>query len=208
MSSTPIVKMYRNPWPHSVADGVVLQFLMTAATEAADRLQELYEEDWPEGRLPSERDSFAAVLLDPVRTRGATNFLDRLFASVEIGPDAARYLPNGGAKADAHDRLGKPNGFFVDQANFCLGDHDFAWGSSAEYNGAIGGGSGLFPSQDAALTSLILESVMCSVHDYRKQRVEEWRKSGSHGWYNPDNNPHSDYIFFPNIPAVTLAHSA
>jgi hypothetical protein len=190
MRHAPVVKLYRNPWSATLGDGVVLQILQTAATNAYGRLQNMIVND----EVESGRDSFGMVLLDPTRPRSAVTFADRVFAVIELGPNGASYVPNGAAKADAHDRHGKPNGLLVEEFSFALGDGDFAWGHSASYGPAIGGGSGLSQEQDRNMTYDTLKEVMSRVHVQRSKFLAEQRRGGqSHGWYNPGNEPGADY---------------
>jgi len=200
MSVAPVVKLYRNPWREILLDGVVLQILQTAAIEADEKLQKMIAR----GEVEDGRDSFGAVLLDPTRPRWANTFEDRLFASIELGPNGTKYLPNGAAKADAHDRHGVPNGVLVMNASHCLSDGDFAWGDSAEYNFAIGGGSGLSVEQDGEMVEMILEAVMDAVRDRRDAWLEEQRRAGSHGWYNPDDMPGAEYVSILAMDAIMM----
>jgi len=203
MRHESVVKLYRNPWAATLSDDVVLQILQTAATNAHRRLQDMIVS----GEVDSSHDSFGMVFLDPTRPRSAVTFDDRVFAVIELGPNGASYVPNGAAKADARDRHGLPNELLVDEYNFTLGDGDFAWGNSASYGPAIGGGSGLSQAQDHTMTFDTLEEVMTRVHVERSRFLAERRKGGrSHGWYNPGNEPGADYAaILDRVPYRTSA---
>lgn len=190
MRLAPVVKLYRNPWSATLEDGVVLQILMTAALSADDQLRGMQQE----GDVEPDKDSFGVVLLDPTRPRTATTFAERVLATIELGPHGAHFLPNAAAKADAHDRHGQSNDDLVYEAIHCLGNDDFAWGRSAEYALAIGGGSGLSEEQDHELTLQILEEVMDEVGSRRGAWLKQQRMDGgSQSWLNRDNLPGRQY---------------
>ncbi|HEV2354450.1 MAG TPA: hypothetical protein VGR89_09415, partial [Puia sp.] len=175
----------------TLSTGVVLQLLTTAAVDAQEELARMIAAD----KVEDGRDSFATVLLDPTRPRWQTTLDERLFALIGFGPNWQRYVPNGAAKADAHDRHGVPTGLLVAERSFCLGDDDFAYGTSAEYFGAIGGGSGLSPEQDGEMTLRILKSVMDSVRSRRDGWIGDLRgPDGTHRWWNPEDRAGSEYV--------------
>lgn len=193
MSDRPIPKVYlhHNPWSSTLNDGVVLQFLLTAATKAEEQIRK-----WIEAGEAEPDAVYAQVYLDPTNPRHQQTIKDRVFAVVLFGDEkkALKCLPNAAAKADAHDRHMTPNGELVDQYNFCLGDGDFAWGDSAEYFGAISAGSGLEVTQDRQLADESLCSVMPSVHTERTRWLQTRRAmTGSQAWFNANNMPGPQY---------------
>jgi hypothetical protein len=201
MANGPQVRLIRNPWSEILPDGVVLQILQTAASLAEEKMDEWGDRD----ELREGNDSFGAVLLDPTNRRGADSLSSRVLAIIMIGPKAADYVPNGAAKADAHDRHGVRNGALVDELSHCLGDDDFAWGTSAEYKRMIAGGSGLKPEQDGELADLILQHVVDEVRERRDQWIEEARRpeDAKQGWYNQANDPAPEYKGVLNLPYTT-----
>jgi len=146
------------------------------------------------GEVDPSRNSFGMVFLDPTNPRGVTKLAKLILATIELGPRGTDYLPNAAAKADAHHRHGMPNGALLQEGNFSLGDGDFAWGHSARYGTAIGGGSGLSAEQDYNLTYATLEEVMTRVHNERQRFLSERRKQGKHGWFNAANMPPEQYV--------------
>lgn len=197
----PIVKLCRNPWSDTLSDGVLLMFLQTAAMEAAQKLAEMIES----GEVEDGRDSLGVILLDPTRPRSAIRFLDRVLATIQIGPNARKYLPNAAAKADAHDRHGVSNGELVAEASHCLGNEDFAWGNSAEYDYAIGGVSGLAVEQDEAMALLIFKGVIDRVRNERDRWLEHQRREGNHRWYNQVDAPGAEYLAVLELPSISPA---
>lgn len=196
MSNRPrsqvLLKQGGNPWKATLADGVVLQFLTTAALSGEDLI-----EYWiSHGDIEAGKEAvFAQVFLDPTRPRNQITIQDRIFAIILYGDPsrAISCLPNAAAKADAADRHGRSNGELVDKANFCLGDGDFAWGWSAQYEGAISAGSGLSAAQDGQVALSTLMSFMDAVRIERTRWLEERRRLGGQGWYNPENVPGNEY---------------
>jgi hypothetical protein len=194
MNSRPAPKVYLdpngNPWAGTLDDGVVLQFLRTAAMKGEEQIEE-----WIKAGKAGPGATFAQVYLDPTNPRDQLTIKDRIFAIVAHGDPvkALMCLPNAAAKADAGDRHGRPNGELVEQANFCLGDGDFAWGDSAYYRGATSAGSGLTTEQDRDLAQLTLERTMDAVHNKRARWLAERRLAGSQNWYNEGNRPGDQY---------------
>lgn len=205
------IRLYRNPWSQTLANGVLLQILQTAAVNLGEKLQGLA----PNGQTSEV--SFGVVVMDPTENRGAREPKDYVLAAVLFGPKGESLLPNALAKADAHDRHGIPNGTLVDLASFCLGDNDFAWGYSAEYTiddpdedrvgllVAIAAGSGLSAEQDREMAYMFLVEVMDQVRDRRDAWIAEQRSKGSQGWYNTANQPGPDYAAILDLePIATL----
>jgi hypothetical protein len=115
-------------------------------------------------------------------------------AIILLGPSAMGFLPNGAAKADAHDRHGVDNGELVEHASHCLGNGEFAYGASAEYKRAIGGGSGLSVQQDRDMVYGMLVDTIDQVQLMRDQFIAEQRRvNGSHRWYTRTNLPAEEY---------------
>jgi hypothetical protein len=212
----PEVRLYHNPWSQILDDGVVLQTLQTAAVGAAETLTQMIGR----GEVEDDRDSYAAVLVDPTNQRSRQNeATDVIFAAILIGPNALKYLPNAVAKADAHDRHCVPNGLLVEQASYCLGDGDFAYGNSAawppyvsdEEEGltelAIAGGSGLSVEQDGEMAFMLLDDVMPRIRMLRDTWIAEQRSAGSHGWYNRQNEPGEQYMAILEKPYTSPATS-
>lgn len=179
-----------NPWNATLDDGVVLQFLVSASIKGEYLIQQ-----WVNSGDADEDAVFAQVLLDPTNPRDQVTIQDRIFAFILYGDRRRAFdcLPNAAAKADAADRHGRPNGELVEDANFCLGDDDFAWGWNAEYKGAISAGSGLSAVQDGQVALTTLTYTMDAVHDARAQWLEGRRRLGGQAWYNPDNVPGEQY---------------
>ncbi len=189
MRPPPVVKLYRNPWRHTLSNKDILLIMRAAAVKADGRLQGMIVA----GEVEDGRDSFGAVFFDPTRPRHVTCLADRILATIELGPNGAKFLPNGLAKADAHDRHGLPNGELVKEASHCLGNNDFAWGNSAEYRRAIGGGSGLSAKQDRDMVYGMLKDFYDPIRHRRDDWLADQRTKASHGWYNPSNAPGQEY---------------
>jgi hypothetical protein len=208
VSDSVKVVLVRNPWPQTVPDNVLLQFLMTAASSAKQEINCLIQE----GKLAEEHDSFAAVLIDPTDRVTYDTISDAVMAIILIGPNAEKFIPNAAAKADAHKRHDLSNGEIVHKANFCLTDGEFAWGYSAEYMGAVGAGSGLKDTQDRDVTFLILKTVLERVHRARADYIRNKRiEHGSWAWYNTTNTPDSDYAVVTELlssPGALIAPAA
>jgi hypothetical protein len=187
----PQVFLHHNPWSKTLADGVVLQYLLTAASNAEEQIRA-----WIENQDAEPDAVYAQVYLDPTNPLDQPTIKERIFAVVLFGDpaEALTCLPNAAAKADATDRHMVPNGELVELSNFCLGNDDFAWGDSAEYCGAISAGSGLEVYQDRLLAEESVESVMGSVHAERTRWLNERRQDGGQAWFNEDNVPGPQYL--------------
>jgi hypothetical protein len=179
------VVLFNNPWTDSVPDEELVHVLFSAAAVARGKIEE-----WQDaGEVQEAQGPFAAVIMDPTRSRAADLLRERILAFILIG-EATHLVANAIAKADAHDRHGVPNGLLVNADNNCLADTDFAWGESAVYRRTIGAGSGLSAHQDGELARIILMSSMDDVVDIREAWIADHRDGGkSHGWYNADNSP-------------------
>lgn len=185
------VALIRNPWAQTVPDERLMDLLVHAAQQGAAKL-----EKWiAKGKAAPDRNSFGAVILDPTRPRGDATLQDRILAVITIGDLGDQYVPNGAAKADAHDRHGVPNGILVQSRNHCLGDDDFAWAGSVEYQGAIGAGSGLSAKQDAKLMLRMLRIAIDGVREIREIWLEERRADGGRrAWWNEEDSVHIVYL--------------
>jgi hypothetical protein len=201
MTNRPVPQVFlcHNPWSQTLTDEQILRYLTEAAIEAEAEISCLIAAGHAgvTGLNNSAKPgaSFGQVYLDPTNPRGQNTISERIFAIVLLGDaeKAKSLLPNAAAKADAVDRHGRPNGGIVEEANFCLGNHDFAWGGSARFLGAISAGSGLTATQDRSIAQTSLEHVMTSVHAARSQWLEGRREKGKHGWYNQSNKPGGQY---------------
>ncbi len=184
------VRLHKNPWSESLTT----ERLREIVTEGAEKIAALLAVMMERGETKQGNESFALVFLDPTRPRidwWATSEL--VVATIGIGPAQGDYLPNAWAKAEAHYRHGISNGRLVDDFTHCLGDHDFAWGASAEYNRAIAGGSGQKALQDHELALVFLKHVIPAINAERKAWLDSKRETGSHRWFNNQDEPVTDY---------------
>ena len=183
----PEIRLFQNPWSETVPDGVVLQQLLTAATRAGQILQNWIDQ----GAVEEGRGSYACVILDPTCPRWHKTILDRTMAIVLYGPNAAQYIPNAAAKADAEERHCLPNGELIANANYHLGNGDFAWGHSVKF----GGGSGLSADQDHGMASWITQDFFLGIHDIRAQWLKERRNlPAGQRWFNQNDQPGDEYL--------------
>lgn len=192
------VRLYQNPWPDTCPDGVLLAKLETAAHKLDDWLLTKSLD----GYINADY-AFACVILDPTRPRWQQTIVERVMAIVLLG-DADKYIANAAAKADAHDRHWCNNRWLVDNANYCLGDGEFAYGNSAEHVNvadgastsqlAIAGGSGLTQELDGEAAAQLLKWVLEPVHGVRQQFIREQRAAGNNlAWYSSTNQPVAPY---------------
>lgn len=196
MSSSVEPRLIRNPWSKSLGDNVVLGFLESAALTMGDEFDRLVDS----GEAEEGRDSFAAVILDPTAPR-STRLRDMVIAIVLIGPNAANYVANGAAKADAHERHDVPMDELVQLYPHCLGDDDFAYGNSVEYGFAFGGGSGLSEEQDGDLVSILLREFIDRINEARFQWLNDRRANGGkRRWWNEADEPGMDYKGLIDLP--------
>lgn len=197
----PEVRLLNNPWEGSLTTGFVLQTLTTAALKAGERVRDLILH----GLIEPDA-CFADVILDPTRPRGQVGIQERVMAIVLYGANAAEYIANAAAKADAHDRHGRNIGELVRNASFCLGDGDFAYGDSTSYRGAISAGSGFDEAHDELVASIILEQSMDRIHRERVRWVNTERASGrTLAWFNEDNEPGAEYAAIRHLDHLVPA---
>lgn len=200
----PKVCMRYNPWGKSLDDDTVLSYLTAAARNMEEQIERWIKcncahPDSTHHAVPSQDAAYGLVMLDPTNPRTQTTIKERIFALILLGDEetATNYLSNAAAKADAADRHRdhvNDNGQLVHSANYCLGDDDFAWGSSARLKSAIAAGSGLNENQDRELADIALKIVMPHVHSERARWIEGRRRNGSHGWFNDANQPGEEYL--------------
>lgn len=204
MASPVEVRLIRSPWSKSIADNITLGFLNTAAAEMYEQFDEWFEA----GKIEEGRDSFAAVILDPTQARWAKTIRDLVIAIVMIGPEAARFVPNATAKADGHDRHDLSMRHLMEEYPHLLGDSDFAYGESAEYDYCVGGGSGLSPEQDGELVLILLKEFIERVNSARQQWLADRRNNGGkQAWWNAENTPGLQYESLLTLPVIMPASS-
>ncbi len=195
------VQLHKDPWPTSLGQKRLMMMLRRAAISAREVI-----ESWiVAGEIEEGRGAYTCVILDPTKPRGQGSIADRILAVIQFG-DAQKYLVNAAAKADAHDRHGRPNQELLDEASFCLNDDDFAWGETAFYQGAIAAGSGLSATQDREIAFQILSQVMEAVRDVRDQWLATKRQEPSgRRWFNEGDQPGWDYEQVPVLLVNPLA---
>lgn len=191
--STPglLLKPGGNPWSATVTDDELRTILLDAARKGEGMIQ-----DWIKAGDAKPDAVFAQVFYDPTCPTSQVTPAERIYAILFYGDleRAKSCLSNAIGKAHPTDLTGYENGVLVNQANFCLGNGDFAWGDVARYYSAISAGSGLSVDQDRWLAQRTLELAMNEVHALRKRWIEARRAQGSHGWWNPENVPDPQYV--------------
>lgn len=180
----PVVRIYRDPWPHTCPPEVLYGIGMTAAARAEALLR-----SWiGSGHVPEEYDSFGAVILDPTAPRSVTIPAELVLMTITLGPNGRRYLTEALGTAEPFDRHMLDHTDIVDRYPHLLSDDDAAVAGSAEYKHAIAGGGGLEPVSNSQLALEILRGVT----DQVGAQIEGWhanRRAADpyHQWSTPDN---------------------
>jgi hypothetical protein len=136
------VRVFQNPWDHTVPDDMLSTIFGTIASLRAEHV----EKHFNLGRY--SRDSLGMAFLNPQAPRWQPSS-ETLLATIAIGPEGEDFIPNAIAKAVYHRDHGHPAGFgvYVDMTQSA--DGDFAYGFSTQVDGTIAGASGQSELQDA-----------------------------------------------------------
>lgn len=137
------VRVFQNPWSHTVPDNTLSHILARIATLRAEHV----EKHFATGRY--SRDSLGLAFLNPQAPLWQPSS-ETLLATIAIGPEGERFIPNAIAKAVYHRDHGKLAGFGVYVDLTQSADGDFAYGYSTQVDGTIAGASGQSELQDAA----------------------------------------------------------
>jgi len=178
-----IIRIYRNPWEHTVPNEALRAILENIAMKRVDHIADQYQN----GHY--SRSSLALVILDPTAPLWRPSS-ETLLAAILIGPDAERFLPNAIAKAVEHRDKGILAGYgaYVDMTQ--TEDGDFTYGYSTQVDDTIGGASGESEIQDACEAGYALVSFNYHIRSFRIA----WRKANpDKRWFCNEDLPRTLY---------------
>ena len=171
------IKLYRNPYGHSVTDEQLMRVLRELAEERATEIQSRYEA----GKY--KRNSMGFAILDPTAPLQKKSD-ETLLATIVIGPEGPKYEVNGLTKAITHRDYGMDCGVPAHTQKHRLPDGSFKWGYSVDINGTIVGASGLLETEDRYQGNELANGFNCKITDLRTRWEAD--NPGKNWWCNFD----------------------
>ena len=156
------VKLFRNPWDHTIPDLRLYDILDLVAARRAEHVEKMHERgEWP-------RNSLGLAFLNPAAPRWQPT-PETLLATIAIGDEGERFVVNAIAKAAYHRDHGVPAGYgaYVDLSMSI--DGDFCYGYSTQVDGLIAGASAQSEIQDACEAG---HAAVTLLYYLRKARAE------------------------------------
>jgi hypothetical protein len=178
------VKLFRNPWDHSIPDQRLYDLLDRVAISRAVHIEKMHaSREWP-------RNSLGLAFLNPA----APNWQptpETLLATIAIGDEGERFVVNAVAKAAYHRDHGVPAGYgaYVDLS--MSRDGDFCYGYSTQVDGLIAGASAQSEIQDACEAG---HASVTLLYYLRKARAEwKYGQLNEPHWFDADDKPLQTY---------------
>jgi len=175
-----IVRLVRNPWPHTVPDAQLFETLEELAHEAARGIR--VRRDRHEY---AEDANLALVVLDPTAPVSLPSE-QCVLGIILIGDGAENNITNAASKAFEHRDKGVNIGDLVYGHKHRLADGAFRWGHSACIDGTHVGASGLLEGEDRYEATLYGAGF-----NYRIECIRiHWEGEHSGGsWYCDEDKP-------------------
>jgi hypothetical protein len=165
------VRVFLNPWSHTVPDYKLVEILETVATTRANHIDKQFESGkW-------RKNSLGLAILNPDAPIWQPSS-ETLLATIAIGSEGEKYIVNAIAKAVEHRDHGKSAGYGVYVDLTQSADGDFCWGYSTQVDDTIGGASAQTELQDACEAGHALVTFNYLVREARSK----WREA------HPDND--------------------
>lgn len=180
------VSHHHNPYSYLLDDNELDDVLLELGSRRAESIWRNHtasETSAPRGVYG--RACMAFVMMDPTASPWVPDD-QAVLAAVVIGDDGARFLPNAGAKAAGHRRLGRNYGEAVHVDPHLCGSGHFRYGHSAEVRGLIVGSSSQTTDQDLFEAGLLAADFVDAVAE--RHRVWEQR-TGPGEWLSADGSP-------------------
>lgn len=160
------IRVYQNPWDHTVPRDKLVSIMAGVAGRRAEHVAKQFEAG------AYTRDSLGLAFLNPQAPAWQPSS-ETLLATIAIGSEGERFIPNAIAKAVYHRDHGEPAGFGVYVDLTQSGDGDFCYGYSSQVDGTIAGASGQTELQDACEAGHAAVSLNYFVRAARKGWLDE-----------------------------------
>lgn len=185
------VSHHHNPYGYLLGDDGLDELLLELGLRRASSIWRNHTTTEPSApRGVYGRACMAFVLMDPTANPWVTNE-KAVLAAVVVGDDGARFLPNAGAKAAGHRRLGRNYGEAVHVDPHRCGSGHFRYGHSAEVRGLIVGSSSQTTDQDLFEAGLLAKDFVDAIGE----RHLAWeQRAGAGEWLSADGNPAREHL--------------
>lgn len=192
------VRLYLNPWGETITKDELPRILKHVAETRAMHVGRQFDL----GHY--KRNSLGLAILDPTAPiwRPSTH---TLLATIAIGPEGERFLPNAVAKAVEHRDKGQLAGYgaYVDLTQ--TADGDFTYGFSCRVDDTIGGASGQTEIQDACEAGHALVTFNYLVRQARGLWLAS--RQGHPRWFSDADQPAAKYVSMTQAGALTIVTS-
>lgn len=186
------VRVYQNPWEHSVPNARLIEIVEHVAETRATHVEKHHES----GHY--SRPSLALSILNPEAELWRPSS-ETLLATIAIGIEGERFVENAIAKAVQHRDHGFPAGYGVYVDLTQSGDGDFCYGYSTKVDNTYGGVSAQTELQDACEAGHALVTFNYLV---RLERTE-WRMAHPDArWFCNEDKPRTLYTEMANQAAA------
>lgn len=187
------VRVYQNPWEHTVPTDELVNILESVADRRAEHVEKQFE------RGNYTRNSLGLAILDPTSALWRPS-AETLLATVAIGPEGERFIPNAIAKAVEHRDKGQLAGYgaYVDLTQ--TQDGDFTYGFSTQVDGTIAGASGQSELQDACEAGHAAVSFNYFIRETRKAWLAS--QESRPRWFCNEDLPRTLYQDMAALPTI------
>jgi hypothetical protein len=186
------VRVFQNPWEHTVPNDQLLEIITIVAEKRAEHVKKQFRS----GHY--SRDSLGLAILDPSAPNWKPSS-ETLLATIAIGPEGDRFIPNAVAKAVEHRDKGQLAGYGVYVDLTQTQDGDFTYGFSTQVDGTITGASGQTELQDACEAGHAAVSFNYFVRAARQAWLD--RQENPPRWFCNVDQPRQLYVEMANQPA-------
>jgi hypothetical protein len=187
------IRVYQNPWEHTVPNDTLVLILETIASERAESVaRQLATGTY-------QRDSLGLAILNPAAPDWQPSD-EALLATIAIGLEGERLVLNAIAKAVMHRDKGKIAGYgaYVDLTQ--SQDGDFTWGFSSQVDGTIVGASGQTELQDAYEAGHAAVEFNYEIRDARRSWFD--RQESKPRWFCNVDQPRQLYVGMAAGPTI------
>lgn len=178
--------VFKNPWIGRISLEELDKIIFGVAKSAAGVIQDRFE------NREFVRASMGLLILDPTTPKKPQieSWRDLALATIAIGVEGERFLPNAAAKVVEHLVHGVDCGVLVYTQKHRLADGDFRYGFSVIVDGTPVGGSGETELQDRFMSTFVAADFNLRV----AEAIGAWEKTQGEGrWYTDADAPPNRY---------------
>ena len=187
------VRVFQNPWSHTVPDAKLIEFVTHTAEKRAEHVAKQFEAG------AYKRESLGLAILDPSAPLWRPSS-ETLLATMAIGLEGEQFVPNAIAKAVEHRDKGQLAGYgaYVDLTQ--TQDGDFTYGFSSQVDGTIAGASGQTELQDACEAGHAAVTFNYWIRVTRKEWLDQQETRPR--WFTNTDLPRELYLQMAREPTV------